>query len=102
LPARESGHPTRPARILFAPVRIVEKRLAPRLSRRLFASVWALIDRENPPPRAEDPQESVVKLALALALDGACAAIVTGLMDQAARRRFARLTGRWPGRGQRS
>jgi len=38
------------------------------------------------------------KLGLALALEGACRAIVNGLVDHASRRQFARLTGRWPGR----
>jgi hypothetical protein len=85
-------------RIMFAPVRIAEKRIAPRLARRLFARIWSVIDSDEPPPRPEERQESVGKLALALALEGACAAIVGGLLDQAARRRFARLTGRWPSR----
>ncbi len=85
-------------RIMFAPVRIAEKRVAPRLAQRLFARIWSVIDPDDPPPRPEDREASVGKLALALALEGACAAIVSGLLDQAARRRFARLTGRWPGR----
>ena len=38
----------------------------------------------------------------ALALEGACTAIVGGLLDQASRREFARLTGRWPGRKAKS
>jgi Protein of unknown function (DUF4235) len=89
-------------KILFAPVKIVSKRVAPRLSRRLFSRLWSVIDDHAPPPRAEERQDSVAKLALALALEGACAAIVSGLLDQVSRRRFARLTGRWPGRGAKS
>ncbi len=98
------GDPAPPiaTRIMFAPVRIAEKRIAPRLARRLFARIWSVIDSEEPPPRPEERQESVGKLALALALEGACAAIVGGLIDQAVRRRFARVTGRWPGRKGRS
>ena len=88
--------------MLFAPVKIAEKRIAPRLSRRLFARIWSVIDSDEPPPRPQERQDSVGKLALALALEGACAAIVGGLLDQAARRRFARLTGRWPGRSAKS
>lgn len=89
-------------KIMFAPVKIVSKRVAPRLSRRLFSRVWSVIDADAAPPRAEERQGSVAKLALALALEGACAAVVSGLLDQASRRRFARLTGRWPGRGAKS
>jgi hypothetical protein len=85
-------------KLMFAPVKIVAKRVAPRVSTRLYRRLWSLIDDDAPPPRAEERQDSVAKLALALAIEGACAAIVSGLLDQASRRRFARLTGRWPGR----
>ena len=101
-PAASAGKadqtPAIATRIMFAPVRLAEKRIAPRLARRLFARIWSVIDSDDPPPRPEERQDSVAKLALALALEGACAAIVGGLLDQVARRRFARLTGRWPGR----
>jgi hypothetical protein len=101
-----TGEPERAAplvtRLLFAPVGMAEKRLAPRLSRRVFARIWRVIDSNEPPPRPQERQDSVAKLALALALEGASAAIVGGLLDQAARRRFARLTGRWPSRRAKS
>jgi hypothetical protein len=99
---KEDQAPPIATRIMFAPVRIAEKRIAPRLARRLFARIWSVIDSDEPPPRPEERQDSVGKLALALALEGACAAIVGGLLDQAARRRFARLTGRWPSRRAKS
>jgi hypothetical protein len=85
-------------KLMFAPVKIVSRRVAPRVSTRLYRRLWSLIDDGAPPPRAEERQDSVAKLALALAIEGACTAIVGGLLDQASRRRFARLTGRWPGR----
>ena len=90
------------ARLMFAPVRLVARRLAPRLSARLFASVWRVVDDGSPPPRVEERQRSVGKLALALALEGACSAIVRGLLDHGSRRQFARLTGRWPSRAAKS
>lgn len=86
------------ARVMFAPVRIVSKRLAPRLSTRLFQTIWRVIDGEADPPRAEQREASLTKLAVALALEGACTAIVGGLLDHVTRREFARLTGSWPGR----
>ncbi len=87
---------------MFAPVKILAKRIAPRVSTRLFTRLWGVIDDAAPPPRSEERQESVAKLAFALALEGACSAVVSGLLDQASRRRFARLTGRWPGRRAKS
>jgi uncharacterized protein DUF4235 len=86
------------ARLMFAPVKLVSRRLAPRLAARLFAGVWRVVDDSAPPPRAGDRQQSVARLTLALALEGACTAVVRGLLDQASRRQFARLTGRWPAR----
>lgn len=85
-------------KLLFAPVKITAKRIAPRLSKTLFERLWRAVGRGAPPPRVEDPQASVPALGMALALEGACKAIVNGLVDHASRRQFARLTGRWPGR----
>ena len=87
---------------MFAPVKIVAKRIAPRLSRKLYTRLWSVIDDTAPPPRAEERQDSVAKLALALALEGALGAIVSGLLDHSSRRKFARLTGRWPGKRAKS
>jgi hypothetical protein len=85
-------------KVLFAPVKITAKRIAPKLSKSLFERIWSAVGRGEPPPRTEDPEASLPKLGLALALEGACRAIVNGLVDHASRRQFARLTGRWPGR----
>lgn len=104
LPAVVESEPGTPVvtKLMFAPVKIVAKRIAPRVSTRLYRRLWRVIDDDAPPPRAEERQESVARLAFALALEGACAALVSGLLDQASRRKFARLTGRWPGRGAKS
>jgi len=98
------GQPDAPVvvRLMYAPVRIVSRRVAPRLSSRLFASLWRLVDDSEPPPRPQDRQRSVVKLALALGLEGACGALVGGLLDHASRRQFAKITGRWPSRSSKS
>jgi hypothetical protein len=101
VPERPPGVPI-VTKLLFAPVKVVSKRIAPRLSTRLFEGLWRVVDDAAPPPRAEERQRSVSKLAFALALEGACTAIVGGLLDHASRREFARLTGRWPGRKAKS
>jgi Protein of unknown function (DUF4235) len=85
-------------KLMFAPVRLLARRIAPRLSAGLYRSLWRRLGGEDAPPRPEEPQQSVAKLGLALALEGAIAAIVGGVVDQLSRRQFARLTGRWPGR----
>ena len=89
-------------KVLFAPVRITAKRVAPKLSKSLFERIWGTVGRGAPPPRVEDPEVSVSRLGLALAIEGACKAIVNGLVDHVSRRQFARLTGRWPGRRKKS
>lgn len=85
-------------RLMFAPVKLASRRIAPRLSTALFDGVWRLVDHSEPPLRTDEPQPSVPRLALALALEGACNAAVRGVLDQVSRREFARITGRWPGR----
>ena len=93
--AGERGAPL-VTRLMFVPVKLVSKRLASRLSAQLFAGIWRVVDGTQPPPRPERHQRSVSRLALALALEGACTAVVSGLVDHASRREFARVTGRWP------
>jgi len=85
-------------RLMFAPVKLVARRVAPRLAGRLFAGLWRAVDDSAAPPRAEVRQPSMTRLALALALEGATIAVVRGVLDQASRRQFARITGRWPAR----
>ena len=101
IPDRQPGTPV-VVRLMFAPVRFVSRRLAPRVSTRLFETLWRVIDREEEPPRAEEREQPLPKLAAALALQGACNAMVGGLLDHVARRQFARLTGYWPGRTAKS
>ena len=85
-------------KLLFAPVKLVNRRVAPRLAAGLFGRIWGVVGGGSPPPRPEEAEVSVARLGLALALEGACREIVGGLVDQLSRRQFARLTGRWPGR----
>ena len=83
-------------KILFLPFSIIGGWISGILGRKIFDTAWGLVDREEP-PKAEQRRVSVVKLALALALDGAVFRLVRGLVDHGAREGFLRLTGRWPG-----
>ena len=83
-------------RFLFAPVRIAAALLAGILGRKLFDQLWGVIDEEEPPePKHRDT--SLLKMVLALAIEGAIFRAVRGLVDHETRRLFANLTGSWPG-----
>jgi hypothetical protein len=84
------------AKLLFIPVSIVSGLIAGLIGRKLFESIWGLIDDEEPPD-AEDRETSVPKLAASLAFQGASFAVVRGLTDHYARRAFYSSTGAWPG-----
>ena len=83
-------------KFLFLPFSIVAGLIAGFLSKRLFDGIWKLFDAEEA-PEAEHKEISIVKLALALAIEGAVFRAVRGLVDHSARRSFYRVTGSWPG-----
>jgi hypothetical protein len=83
-------------RILFAPFSILAGVIAGALGKKLFERVWSLIeDSEAPSPKHREID--VWKLIAALALEGLIFRAVRGLVDNASRRAFFRLTGTWPG-----
>jgi hypothetical protein len=84
-------------KLMFIPFRVVGGRIAGALSKRAFGAAWRLIDKQAPPPKADERRASVGKLAVALAVNGAVFRLVSGLVDHGARVAFLRLTGRWPG-----
>jgi hypothetical protein len=83
-------------KILFIPFSIAGGFLAGFLGKKLFEGLWGVVDDEEPPD-AEHREISLVKLAIALALEGAIFRVVKGLFDHGARHTFERLTGSWPG-----
>lgn len=83
-------------KFLFLPFSIVSGLIAGFLSKKLFDGVWRLVD-EQEAPEAEHKEISLLKLALALMLEGAIFRAVRGLVDHQARRGFYSLTGSWPG-----
>jgi hypothetical protein len=83
-------------KLLFLPFSIAAGLIAGFLSKKLFDGIWALFDEEEA-PEAEHKEISVVKLGLALAIEGAVFRAVRGLVDHGARRSFYRVTGSWPG-----
>ncbi len=83
-------------KILFAPFSIAAGLLAGFAAQKVFERLWAVIDDEDP-PEPDNREAPVVKLLLALAVEGAIFRLVKGFTDRGARSGFAALTGRWPG-----
>jgi hypothetical protein len=84
------------SKVFFAPVRMIAGRLASVAGRRIVGRVWGLVGG-GPPPRPGDRGAAWPRLLAALALEGLVFRTVSGAADQASRRWFARMTGRWPG-----
>jgi hypothetical protein len=84
------------AKILFIPFSALGGLVAGFIGKRMFARVWSLIDRDQPPdPRRRDvPWKKVIP---ALLLEGAIFRAVRGIVDRASRQGFSRATGSWPG-----
>lgn len=83
-------------KFLFLPFSIIAGLIAGQLSKKLFDGIWRLVDDQEA-PEAEHREISMVKLVLALVIQGAVFRAVRGLVDHEARRGFYRLTGSWPG-----
>lgn len=83
-------------KFLFLPFSIVSGLIAGFLSKKIFDGVWRLVDTEEA-PEAEHKEISVLKLVLALVIEGAIFRAVRGLVDHQARKGFYNVTGSWPG-----
>ena len=83
-------------KFLFMPFSIAAGLLAGYLSKKIFDGVWHLFDDQEA-PEPEHREISLLKLVLALAIEGAVFRAVRGLVDHSARRGFHRATGSWPG-----
>jgi hypothetical protein len=84
------------AKLLFTPLSIVSGIFASLIGKKLFARVWAFVDKEDP-PQADQRGAPWPKLVIALAIEGAVFRMVKGVVNHAARGWFAGLTGSWPG-----
>ena len=83
-------------KFLFMPFSIAAGLIAGFLSKKIFDGVWRLIDDEEV-PEAEHREISLLKLTLALVIEGAIFRAVRGLVDHHSRKAFHNVTGRWPG-----
>lgn len=84
------------SKMIFLPVSIGGGLLAGLVGKKLFAVIWGAIDDQEAP----EPQHrniSILKLAVALLIEGALFSLIRGLVDHASRHGFTRMTGAWPG-----
>ena len=84
-------------RLLFTPFSIAAGLLAGFLGKKMFEQIWVVVDKQEP-PEPEHRDISVMKMVMALAIEGAIFRAVRGALDHYARRFFARTTGSWPGK----
>jgi len=83
-------------KLLYKPFAIVFSVIAARLGKGIFKSLWARIDRKDPPPPTAETA-SLGKVVGAAALEAATMAGVGAMADRASARTFQYLTGYWPG-----
>lgn len=83
-------------KLLFKPVSIVAGLLAGLLGQKAFERLWGLVDDQEP-PSPEHRHFAWPKLIAALLIEGAIFRLAKGLVDNGARRIFAKGTGSWPG-----
>ncbi|MBV9819497.1 MAG: DUF4235 domain-containing protein [Solirubrobacterales bacterium] len=82
--------------LVFKPIGIITGLLAGIIGKKIFDLVWGLIDEEDA-PEPQYREIGLVKLGLALVIQGAIFRAVRGLTEHGTRHAFARLTGEWPG-----
>jgi len=81
---------------VFTPIGLVLGLAAGRLATKIFDAVWGLFDDEEA-PHPKHREIPLVKMLLALLVEGAIFRVVRGLADHGARHGWAQLTGSWPG-----
>lgn len=83
-------------KLLYKPLALIFGVIAARIGRGVFKSLWARIDKRDPP----DPTTAETtwpKVVGAAALEAATMAGVAAVADRASARAFEHLTGVWPG-----
>jgi hypothetical protein len=81
---------------MFTPIGLALGLAAGQLAKKIFDFVWGLVDDEEA-PRPKHREIPLLKLLIALLVEGAIARVVRGFVDHGTRRGWARVTGAWPG-----
>jgi hypothetical protein len=86
-------------KLLYKPFGIVFGLFAGILSKRLFKSLWAVVDDQEP-PTATTEQATWPKVLGATALQALTFSLTRAAVDRAGAKGFRHLTGIWPGKKQ--
>jgi uncharacterized protein DUF4235 len=81
---------------VFTPLGIGLGLAAGQLSKKIFDAIWGAFDDEEA-PRPKHRDVPLVKMLIALLIEGAVFRLVRGLVDHGSRHGWRRVTGSWPG-----
>ena len=87
------------SKFLFIPFSVIGGMLAGAIGKKTFELLWGVFDDEDA-PEPKHREISLVKLILALLVQGAIFRMVRGLVDHGSRHAFLKMTGSWPGEEQ--
>ena len=87
------------SKLLFIPFSVIGGILAGAIGKKTFELIWGALDDEEAPD-SQHREISLVKLIVALVVQGAIFRAVRGLIDHGARHAFQKMTGSWPGEEQ--
>ena len=87
------------SKLLFIPFSVLGGILAGVIGKKTFELIWGAFDDEDA-PEPKHREISLVKLILALLVQGAIFRAVRGLVDHGSRHAFQKMTGAWPGEEQ--
>lgn len=87
------------SKLLFIPFSVIGGILAGAIGKKSFELIWGAFDDEEA-PEPKHREISLVKLIVALIVQGAIFRAVRGLVDHGSRHAFHKMTGSWPGEEQ--
>ena len=87
------------SKLLFIPFSVIGGILAGVIGKKTFELIWGAFDDEQA-PEPKHREISLVKLIVALIVQGAIFRAVRGLVDHGSRHAFQKMTGSWPGEEQ--
>jgi hypothetical protein len=85
------------AKLAYRPVGMLASIAAGSIASAVFRVLWRKIAHEDEAPQALQSENTLGKIVLAAALEGAIFAVVRALIDRGGARGFQKITGTWPG-----
>jgi hypothetical protein len=85
------------AKLAYRPVGMLTSIAAGSIASALFRVLWRRIAHEDEAPQALQSKNTLGKILLAAALEGAIFAVVRALIDRGGARGYLKITGTWPG-----